>query len=157
MTKAKMGLGCCIPMVLIVVALMTPVVVQAGSIKIWPDQLKPMVPSGPYQQAVSIACNGTFYAPFTLPAGARITKITYYHYGETAPAGTTLGIFRLKMGSEREQLAGGASTDSTAAIIPVDVPITGDPSIKAGYRYYIGVVSDNENSNFMGVKINYQQ
>ena len=157
MAKVKMVLSWCIPMLLISVALMTPVVAQAGSIKIWPDQLKPMVPSGPYQQTISIACNGTFYAPLNLPVGAKITKVTYYHYGEAAPAGTSLGIFRLKMGNAREQLAGEASTDSTAAIIPVDLPITGDLSIRAGYRYYVGIVSDNENSFFMGAKINYQQ
>ncbi len=60
------------------------------------------------------------------------------------------------MGGHREQLAVGTSTDSTGEIIPVDVPTPADSTIRAGYRYYIGIVSTNENSNFMGVKITYQ-
>jgi hypothetical protein len=157
MTRVKMVLSWCIPMVLIIVVLMGPVVAHAGSVKIWPDQTKPVFPNGPYQQTVFLACSGLFYAPLTLPAGAIITNITYYHHGEAAPSGTSLGLYRLKMGKVREQLAGGSSTDSTGTIISVNVPITGEPSIKAGYRYYIGVTSDNENSNFLGVKITYQQ
>ena len=73
MTKAKTGLGCYIPMVLIVVALMTPVVVQAGSIKIWPDQLKTMGPNSQYFDNVTGVSNGSFYAPLTFPLGAKIT------------------------------------------------------------------------------------
>ncbi len=157
MAKTKMVLNCWIPMVVITVALLVPAVVQAGSIKIWPDQLKPVIPSAPYQQSVSVVCNGIFYAPLTLPVGAIITKITYYHMGQTTPAGTSLYIFRLKMGGHREQLAGGTSTDSTGEIIRVDVPTPADSTIRAGYRYYVGINSINENSNFMGVKITYQE
>ncbi len=157
MAKTKMVLNCWIPMVVITVALLVPAVAQAGSIKIWPDQLKPVIPSSPYQQSVSVVCNGIFYAPFTLPVGATITKITYYHMGQTTPAGTSLNIFRLKMGGHREQLAAGNSTDSTGEIVPVDVPTPTDSTIRAGYRYYIGIMSTNENSNFMGVKITYQK
>jgi len=40
MPKGKIVLSWWVPIVLISVALMTPVVAQAGSIKIWPDQLK---------------------------------------------------------------------------------------------------------------------
>ncbi len=157
MAKTKMVLNWWIPMVVITVALLVPAVAQAGSIKIWPDQLKPVIPSAPYQQSVPAVCNGIFYAPLTLPVGAMITKITYYHMGQTTPSGTSLYIFRLKMGGHREQLAGGTSTDSTGEIIRVNVPTPADSTIRAGYRYYIGINSINENSNFMGVKITYQE
>ena len=148
-------------MVLITVALMAPAIAEAKSIKIWPDQLIPMAPNGPaYQQDVSHVESGDFYVPLTLPAGARITKITYYHCGidRLSPTAITyLVIFRVKMGSEPEELGIGSSTDLTGVIIPVDVEPTGDRMIRAGYRYYIEAYSGNEGSFFMGVKIDYQE
>ena len=104
MSKMKTILGWCIPVVLIAVALMTPAVAQAGSIKIWPDQLKPMVPNADYAQSVTVALGGVFYASLTIPVGARITKITYYHSGDGSPALTSLAIGRVKMGSCQRQL-----------------------------------------------------
>ena len=155
MTKAKMGLGCCIPMVLIVVALMTPVVVQAGSIKIWPDQLKPMEPNSQYWQTVTDISNGYFYAPFTLPSGAKITKVIYYHSGEIGSS-TQVMIYRVRMGTQPGELAVGFSTDATETIIPVDVVFSGDPIIRPGYRYYIWVYCGSA-TWFHGVKITYQE
>jgi hypothetical protein len=155
MKKMRMVISCCIPMVLIVVALLIPMIAEAAVLQIWADQLRPTVPNNPYSQGIFAATSGAFYAPFTLPIGARITQITYYHYGEIDPANTEFFLFRLKMGYGREQLAGGSSTDFSATIIPVIVTITGDPVIKKGYRYYIGVTSDNADSNFLGVRITY--
>jgi hypothetical protein len=155
MKKMRMVISCFIPLVLIVVALLIPAIAEAAILQIWPDQLNPTVPNDPYAKGIFAATGGTFYAPFTLPKGARITQITYYHYGEASPAGTSFAIFRLMMGNAREQLAIGSSTDSTAFIIPVVVSITGDQVIRKGFRYYIGVVCDNANSNFLGVKITY--
>jgi hypothetical protein len=152
MTKVRM---LSIPVVMIVVALMIPAITEAGSVKIWPDQLRPVYPNDPYEQGAYRAANGTFYASVTLPPGVTIVKISYFHVGETSPAQTSLGFFRAKMGKPREQLAGGSSTDSTAVIIPVNVSITGDPIIKAGYRYYIGVTSNYTDSLFLGVIITY--
>ena len=146
MSKVRTVLAWCIPMVLIAVALMAPAIAQAGSIKIWPDQLKPMEGNGEYEQSVHVVMNGAFTAPFTLPAGARITKITYYHYAETSPASTWLVIFRVKMGNMPEQLGSGTSTDFGGTIIPVEVELTGDSVIRAGYRYSILVNASNANS-----------
>jgi len=155
MARAKMVLSWCIPLVLITVALMTPAVAEAKSIKVWPDQLRPLSPNNPYSQAPTNVSNGTFYAPFTLSVGAKITKVTYYHFGEESPS-TTVTIHRAKMESPPDQLASGSSTDSTEKIIPVDVVFTDDPIIRAGYRYYIWVTCSGA-CWFHGVKITYQE
>ena len=155
MGKVKMVLSWWIPAVLIIVALMTPVVAEAKSIKIWPDQLKPMEPNSQYWQTVTDISNGYFYAPFTLPLGAKITKVIYYHFAE-GPGSTMFRVSRVKMGSPQDELGIGSSTDSTETIIPVDVVFTGDPIIRAGNRYYIWVYSGSA-TWFMGAKITYQE
>jgi len=157
MEKMKSLLSWCIPMLLITVALMTPAIAEAGSIKIWPDQLKPQEPNKDYHQNVEIACNNIFYAPLTLPPGATITNITYYHRGMASPAQTWFYIYRVKMGDVAEGLGSGSSTDSTTSIIPVDVSVTGDSVIRKGYRYLIQIGSDYDASWIMGVKIDYQK
>jgi hypothetical protein len=154
MKKVKKVLSWCIPLVLITVALMTPAITQAGSIKIWPDQLKPQEPNSQHWQDVSMISNGYFYAPFTLPLGAKITKVIYYHEAEEAY--TQVRIYRVKMGTQPESLAFGSSTDSTETIIPVEVVFSGDPIIRAGYRYYIWVYSGSA-TWFHGAKITYQE
>ena len=157
MAKVKMVLNWCIPMVLIAVELMTATIAQAGSRKIWPDQLKPMDPNtDAYQQVVSYVSNGEFFAPLTLPTGATITKITYYHFDSSAPAQTSLFIEGMKMGEFPYTLGYGSSSDSTGAMISVDVDLAPNPTIRAGYRYYIRVQSSS-GSYLMGVKITYQE
>jgi len=159
MAKVKMVLGWCIPMILITVALMTPVAAQAGSVKIWPDQLKPGMPwdgSSPegYYQNWGEVRNGLFFAPLNLPLGARITKVTYYHLGY--PGGLTAAyIERQKMGAYSESVADGGSIDDSGEIILVDVPVVGDRIIRPGYRYYIIVRPANNLSFVKGVIINY--
>ena len=154
MARAKMVLGWCIPMVMITVALLTPAGAQAKSLTIWPDQFKPLEPNSQHWQDVTMIANGYFYAPFTLPLGAKITKVIYYHEGEEAS--TQVRIYRVKMGTQPESLAFGSSTDSTETIIPVDVVFDGDPIIRAGYRYYIWVYSGSA-TWFHGAKITYRE
>jgi hypothetical protein len=161
MAKVKMVLSWWIPMVLITVALMVPTIAgAAGSIKIWPDQLKPQEPSSGYSQTFLEVCNGVFNTPLTPPVGARITKITYYHRGYSG-AFTALYIYRVKMGDVTEDVAMQVSDDSTGEIIPVDVPISvdppGDPIIRPGYRYYIHAELLNDSSCILGVKISYKE
>ena len=153
MAKVKMVLGWWIPMVLITVALMTPAVAEAKTIKIWPDQLKTMGPNSQYFDNIAGVSNGSFYAPLTLPLGAKITKVIYYHYGETQNL-TEVRILRVMMGAQTDLLASGYSTNSTGAIIPVDVVFDGDSIIRAGYRYYIWVYSAG-GTWFKGAKITY--
>jgi hypothetical protein len=157
MARVKLVFNWWIPIVLITVALMTPAIAQAGSIKIWPDQLIPQVPnkSNPYEQLVSWVSNNSFYAPLTLPSGATIVKITYYHVGMNPEALTTFSIWRIKMGTFGQMIGEQTSTDSTTVLIPVNVPITGDPIIRAGYRYFLQVFV-NGSSYIYGVKITYQ-
>jgi hypothetical protein len=154
MAKVKMVLSGCIPVVLITVALMTPAIAEAKTITIWPDQFKPLEPNSQHWQDVTMIANGYFYAPFTLPLGAKITKVIYYHRAEEAS--TQVRIYRVKMGTQPESLASGSSADSTETIIPVDVVFTGDPIIRAGNRYYIWVYSGSA-TWFMGAKITYQE
>ena len=157
MAKVKLILNWCIPMVLITVALVTAAVAQTGSITIWPDQLIPMIPASSYQQSISFVSNGSFNVPITIPVGARIVRMIYYHIGEVEPASTKFTVRTVKLGNASEVIGSENSTDATGAIIRVSVPITGDPSIKTGYRYYIRVDSDNENSKFLGARIVYQE
>ena len=154
MPRAKMVLGWCIPVVMITVALLTPAVAQAKSLTIWPDQFKPLEPNSQHWQDVTMIANGYFYAPFTLPLGAKITKVIYYHRAEEAS--TQVRIYRVKMGTQPESLASGSSADSTETIIPVEVVFSGDPIIRAGYRYYIWVYSGSA-TWFLGAKITYQE
>ena len=155
MSKLKMVLGWCIPVVLIAFALMTPAIAQAGSKTIWPDQLKCLEPSSQYWQDVTMVANGYFYAPFTLPSGAKITKVIYYHSGEIGSS-TQVMIYRVRMGTQPGELAVGFSTDATETIIPVDVVFSGDPIIRPGYRYYIWVYCGSA-TWFHGVKITYRE
>jgi hypothetical protein len=97
--------------------------------------------------------DGVFSAPVTLPAGRKIEKVTYYHYGARSPY-SNLRFMRVRTGETPEKLANESSTDAAAKPIPVDVPITGDPIIRGGYRYYI-LVSVNPATFFEGVKITH--
>lgn len=159
MTKAKMVLHCCIAVVLIALALTTPTVAQSGSfktIKIWPDQLIPEEPNRDYYQTVTDARNNRFYALLDLPNKAEISGITYYHFGDSSPAVTSLTILRIKMGNFSEELGFGNAW-SIGTIIPVKVVFTGDHVIREGYRYYIEVMSANPDSFFMGAQITYRE
>lgn len=155
MARMKMVLVMTIGMMALV-ALIMPVQCDAGSIKIWPDQVRPMAPNAAYGQSVDRALNGVFFAAITPPVGARIVKVTYYHAGAGSPVSTELQLLRTKIGMGPEILAYQSSTDATGDSITVDVPITGDPVVKTGYRYYLHIRSSNENSLFMGAKIVYQ-
>jgi hypothetical protein len=73
MKKVKMVLNWCIPVVLIAVALMTPAVAEAKSIKIWPDQLILQEPSSGYYRSIYDVRNGSFNFILNLPSGATIT------------------------------------------------------------------------------------
>ena len=154
MKKVKMVLNWCIPVVMITVALLTPAVAEAKTITIWPDQFKPLEPNSQHWQDVTMIANGYFYAPFTLPLGAKITKVIYYHRAEEAS--TQVRIYRVKMGTQQEDLAYGSSADTTETIIPVEVVFSGDPIIKTGYRYYIWVYSGTA-TWFHGAKITYRE
>ena len=157
MRKVKMVLNLCILMVVSIIALGIPAIVEAGSIKIWPDQLKPATPHFAYEQTRYYVRGGTtFFSPLTLPLGVQIVKITYYHSGGTSPAKTTFVLYRGQFAKKPETVGTQSSTDSSNAIIPVDVPIAGDPVIKAGYRYMIWVQVQNSSSCFWGAKIDYQ-
>ena len=159
MAKVKMVLNWWIPIVLITVALMTPVIAQAGSVKIWPDQLKPYMPwdggspEGYYQTILEVR-NGGFFAPLNLPLGAKITKVTYYHLGYPG-ASTAVSIERVKMGGFPDLVADGGSIDDSGDSILVEVPFTGDRIIRPGYRYYVQVGSLNNLGFIKGVIINY--
>ena len=155
MARVKMVLNWWIPMVLIIFALISPAIAEAKSLKIWPDQLTPTEPNSQYWQGVEDISNGYFYEPLTLPLGAKITKVIYYHLAEE-PNSTWFRIYRVKMGFREEELAHGSSTDSTETIIPVDVVLTGDTIIRAGYRYYIWVYSGSA-TWFRGANITYQE
>ena len=158
MKTMKMVLNWCIPIVLTAVALMPPAIAETRhTIKIWPDQLKPMEPMASiYRQDIGGVFSGEFYASINLPVGARITKITYYHWGNGSPE-TQIEILRTKMESWPELLWSAGSTDSTQQVIPVDVSITGDSIIRAGYRYFLRIDSSNSSSHIKGVKITYQE
>ena len=99
--------------------------------------------------------DGVFSAPLTLPAGRKIVKVTYYHFGTRSPY-SSLRIMRVKTGETPEKLGNESSTDAAGTPIPVDVPITGDPIIREGYRYNI-LVTVNSSSFFEGVKIVYRE
>ncbi len=60
------------------------------------------------------------------------------------------------MGEVPQKLAEKSFSDSTGEIIPVDIPITGEPVVKPDYRYYLSIESSNDNSFFMGAKVTYQ-
>jgi hypothetical protein len=164
MEKMKSILSWCIPVVLIAVALVSATSADAKTIKIWPDQLKPLMPfdggspEGYYQNAFELR-NGGFYFPLNLPVGTRITKVTAYlqgYNGETS----TVSIIRVKMEAYEDSfgyLADGFSSDSTGTVIPVDIEIVGDPIIKAGYRYSILLRIPDEQNILRGITITYQQ
>jgi hypothetical protein len=154
MKKTKMVMSIGIPLIL--VALMIPAIVEAGSIKVWPDQVKPISPLTPYYHSIAGVTNNIFEVPLALPVGARIIKVSYYHLGGASPAETRVVLRRLKLGGDGGEIADQSSTDATSTIITVDVPITGDPIVKAGYRYYLVIECTNGNSYFMGAKIIYQ-
>ncbi len=99
--------------------------------------------------------DGVFSAPVTLPVGRKIVNVTYYPIGTLSPY-SNLRIMRAKMGEAPENLGNKSSTDAAGALIPVDVPITGDPIIRGGYRYYL-LVSVNSSSSLEKVKIVYQE
>jgi hypothetical protein len=156
MAKVKMVLSWWIPILLISVALMTPTIAEAKSIKIWPDQLILPDPSSGYVQSIWDVRNASFYAILNLPSGATITKITYYHRSNSGGT-TSVIVQRMKMGGQPETIADVESADSTGLIIPVNGVPTGDPVIRPGYRYYMEVYSPDISSSVLGVKITYQE
>jgi hypothetical protein len=159
MAKVKMVLSWWIPIVLITVVLMTPVIGQAKAIKIWPDQLIPDKPIGEYYQSHVELRNGNFEFTLNLPLGARITKVTAYLQGYDGQV-SQVTIYRVKMEAYYEtfgSIAEGYSDDSTGDVLPIDVVISGDPIIRAGYRYFVLVFTPNDMNIFRGMKITYQE
>jgi len=163
MAKVKVVLNWWIPIVLITAALMAPAISQAGSLKIWPDQLKADVSLGSayYQTPFNLAAeNGMFRAPITLPVGARITKITYYRTGY-AQTSTGFSLMRIKMGNTSDAVADifeqfSVNGDIEAVDVPFHMDPPADRAIRAGYRYFIEVTS-NGWAIFWGAKIDYLQ
>ena len=137
---------------------MIPAIAEAKSIKIWPDQLRPIHPNaGDYWLCIFHAGNGGFQAPLKLPVGAKITKATYYHTGTSSEASTFLNIYSIELGGIAQPVGSGSSTDSTGYNIPVEIELFGETTIHAGRRYFISVYSANEDSYFLGLKINYEE
>ncbi len=103
----------------------------------------------------SCVVKGVFSAPLTLSVGRKMVEVTYYHIGMLSPY-SSLRIMRTKTGEAPEKLGNQFSTNAAGTPIPVDVPITGDPTIRKGYRYYL-LVSVNSSSSFERVKVVYQE
>jgi hypothetical protein len=161
MAKVKMVLSWWIPVVLIALVLMTPVIGEAKSIKIWPDQLIPGKPlaNGEYYQDHFELRNANFYFTLNLPVGARITKVTAYLQGYDGQA-SLVTIWRVKMEAYEDSLlavADGYSNDSSGAVIPTEIPIVGDSIIRGGNRYFVQIFTPNELNIFRGMKITYQE
>ncbi len=131
----------------------------AGVKTIRPDQLQLFRSGADYEQCADyLRSSNTSEASFTtqikLPVGKNITKFTHYHAGSGTPY-TSAYLYRTKMGEDFETVVHSSSSDSNNVVIPVEGTIY-IPKIKSGYTYWLYVISNNSNSFFKGIKINYK-
>jgi len=161
MEKVKMVLIWCIPLVLIAVALATPVVVQAAPtirhLYIWPDKLIPVYSNRGNAQSVElVAGQNEFYYPVYFEVGTTINKILYYHLGSSDDAYTWLMFRRIYFGYNNQP----------QELVFIDCSINNNEmvecqtafkpfKIKEGCRHYISVYAHTNASYFMGAVIVY--
>jgi hypothetical protein len=137
---------------------------EAGVKKIWPDKFIPLNNHQNSQQSlVSVYSNSSdpvaFYADLKLPVGSEIKKLVYFHYG-TGAAGTSVALHRQKLGKDTSPaLMLAFSFDNTNQIVKL-TNIPTDPAadlvVRKGYRYFLAIVSLNEDSEILGVRISYR-
>ena len=136
---------------------------QADSITVWPDQLKPLHSGDVYYQSVDyVGCSTSdnnrrceFFMPVTLPEGHCIAGVTYFHLGHGVGADSSIILHSHKVGEKfQRSVAYGSSTDDSGEVFTVDAPITGNPMVQKGYRYFIEI-SVNPSAFFLGAKIYY--
>lgn len=104
-----------------------------------------------------------FYAPLRLPAGAKISGLSYRHYGADASAHTVVGIDRVRAGETPawRRIYQAASTawapPPTAAITVTGAAIAGEErKVKKGWTYFVMVSADNQYSTVLDVTVKYQ-
>lgn len=146
----------------VVPVVLTPAILPAASITIWPNQLSVRYLGSPAEIVptyASAAGGGStpcfFTAPVSLPVGSTVTRLRYYyrHYGLK---NTTVTLRRYTMGQPETDMAVVSFTGDNAAITAVTTNTIAFPVVTAGYRYYVDVTSSGNAAQIHGIKIFYR-
>jgi hypothetical protein len=143
----------------------------AAAMKVFlPEQFQPIDGSaGGVLQPLGLQ-GGNFWAPVSLPVGARVTKVVWYHWGllnGSSFSQVYLNRVRTAMGyatSFSDNLFGalrytytGIITTSPPSRVALTTPCSpeSDLVVRAGYRYNLWVLA-NSNDIVQGVKVFYE-
>ena len=145
-------------LVLFVLLFAVPHLAEAGSIRIWPDQLRPqshlsysvaeMEERYAFYGYVTTGAHDNecyLFAPVDLPAGATVTKLKGYMQGNSDTPFTSVTLYRIRIGNIREQMAR-VQHDERSGVVTVTDNTVDYASVKEVYRYYIEVYAYAVNS-----------
>jgi hypothetical protein len=145
-----------------------PHLVEAGTIRIWPDQLRPQ--SGFLLSVADMENRYSFhgyvitgahdndcylFAPVDLPAGTTVTKLKGYMQGINDTPITSVTLYRIRIGNIREEMARVQHSEKSGIVTVTDNTVD-YASVKVVYRYYIEVYVRDQSSGFYGAKIIYK-
>lgn len=155
-------------MAFMVITFILPANAKSGVKKIWPSQFNIAYFGGESVAQVenrfqkeprfirgvgSIGCY--LYAPVTIPAGKKVTKLVMVAEGTDLSAVTSAELYRFKMLGSEEQMAYVQSLASESIHEEVDDTIAND-TVRKSFRYYIRIYVKNQYSYFHGARIYYR-
>lgn len=153
--------------------LVLPAAVRAGTAVLVPEKFTTFLANEmgaitPTALTSTDSSSAFFTANVTLPVGATITRLTYFHWKAPAAAGkTAVTLFRTKMGAgfdvaaEGKLMVANSSAEAPLGLPPQVVSTTApanpgsDLVVRAGYRYFVTVTCENKNNWVNGVKVVY--
>ena len=146
-----------------VASVIVPSEATAETKTIWPSSFYAKNSNADYGQYPSSLTGSTssqsyYWTTVQIPVGSRITKIIYYHRGESGGGSTTTEVTlrRVKMGFDEEDLVFLTSSDASGIIVPVESSSIASPVVAAGYLYWIKVTCYSDYAEMCGVKVLYK-
>jgi hypothetical protein len=137
-----------------------PQAVQAGSKFLSPGKFKPWYTQATFNQTAEII-RGDFqtkiWVSFGLPAGATITKLTYWHQSDPLETTTTSAtLYRLRRGRKALKLAElPSASDVGDTIVRRSTSSISNPVVPVGAKFMIEATVDSYHSIFRGAKVEY--
>lgn len=132
---------------------------HGGTKKIRPDQLTVYDSIMSWRITPEFACSATsshsyFQAVVKLPVGKVVKELTLHHYGAAISSSANVGLHRVKIGEEDDNLAF-VTVSGEGLLSNTDFSIE-YAKIKRGYTYYVIAYSANYNSRIRGIEIKYK-
>ena len=141
-----------------------PYAAEAGNVKIYPKQFKPVDPSNPYnyQTPGNLLGDGgeaMYYAVVNLPAGKTVTRLVGFRSSPSTTGSTEFYLNRSRFGVADQPVQIMAHISATgftgAGADAYDDTTISYPRVKSHFSYYV-LVEIEDNNRVTGVKVVYE-